>query len=80
MKTYYLTPEGMPVKASHPQPDWTEISEEDYIKICDQKNKEIEEEQKKLDEQMKPKLEQRKRIQAKMKELALQELGEEEII
>ena len=80
MKKPYLTFEGMPVKASHPQPDWTKISEEDYIKIRDLKNREVEEEQKKLDEQMKPKLEQRKRIQAKMKEWALQELGEEEII
>jgi hypothetical protein len=76
---YYETLEGMPVKTNCPQKDWTEITEQDYADICNQRNKQIKDEQKVLDEQMKPIIDQRKRIQAKMEEMALSELGEEKL-
>jgi rubredoxin len=76
---YYQTLEGMPMKTNCPQKDWTEISKEEYTNICNQRNKQIEDEQKALDEQMKPIVEQRKRIQAKMEEMALSELDEEKL-
>jgi hypothetical protein len=79
MKQYYLTSEGMPVKTNCPQKDWIKISKEEYTNICNQKNEQIEDEQKVLDEQMKPIIEQRKRIQAKMEEMALSELDEEKL-
>jgi rubredoxin len=79
MKQYYLTSEGMPVKTNCPQKDWIEITEEEYTNICNKKNKQIKDKQKAFDESMKPVIEQQKRIQSKMEEMALSELCEEKL-
>lgn len=77
MKRSYLTPEGMPVKTNCPQENWKKITEEEYKRICKERNDKIEAEQAKLEEEMKPIRERRAKIQQRMYEIAEQQLIEE---
>ena len=68
-----------PIKTNCPMLDDIEISEQEYKRICKERNDKIAADQAKQEEEMRPILEQKKRIQAKIEELALQELGEEKL-
>lgn len=68
-----------PIKINCPMLGDIEISEQEYKRICKERNDKIAEDQAKQEEEMRPILEQKKRIQAKIEELALQELGEEKL-
>lgn len=77
---YYKILEGMPVRTNCPQLDWQKITEEEYIKIRDEKNAEIAEQDRIREEQMKPIQEEHKLINERMKKMARDQLIEEGII
>jgi len=80
MKRPYLTTEGMPVMTNCPQKDWAEITDEDYKKICKERNDQIAEDQARQEEEMKPIRERQKLINERMRQIAEQQLIDEGVI
>jgi hypothetical protein len=80
MKRPYLTSEGMPVMTNCPQKDWKEITEEDYKKICKERNDQIAADQARQEEELKPLREEQKLINERMKQIAKQQLIDEGIL
>jgi hypothetical protein len=80
MKRPYLTSEGMPVMTNCPQKDWTEITEEDYKKICKERNDQIAADQARQEKELKPLREEQKLINERMKQIAKQQLIDEGIL
>jgi hypothetical protein len=78
MKTY-LTQEGHPVKTNCPQATWTEVSEIAYEAKVKEINDKTDADKKKQDDDMKIIQEQDKRIAAKLREIALKDLKEDDL-
>ena len=75
----YTTAEGFPIKSNCPQPDWTKISEQDYKRLCKEKNDKAKADEEVLEASMAEIYAQDKRIHAKLREIALKELKEDDL-
>ena len=75
----YLTSEGIPIKTNTPQLGYTELTKKEYEIKIKEKNDKVKADEEALEASMAEIYAQDKRIQAKLREIALKDLKEDDL-